>query len=632
MSRKNPTYLILVAVLTLVCLTAGIAMAAPVTQSITYQGKLTNAAGSPLTGTYSVTFKLYDASTGGTTLSTDTHSVIATNGLFTTSIAVTDSKSVDGRALWLGIKVGSDPEMTPRQEIRPVPYALSLRPGAVITGDAGANPSLKVINTGANVASLIAGTTGTNSPALFASAQGTGSPAVYALSPNDIGVYGSGKTGAYFTSNLGGTASTEHAAVNVTTVYDFNPGIGVLTTGAYSKGVSVLTRGIYGGGMYVRSEGQYSAGLDAHMRESDSVGVLAVTYDDNSIGVFGMSEGADCIGVEAYSTGPRSDAVSALAQGFGGRGVYGESSYSTGVSGKGKEGGSFTTNQAGNAANIYPGVNVSTAFAWNPGIQVRTTGSDSPGISTVTGSTNSDGFNAITNGYNSDGLDSYTTGDYSYGLYARATGAASRGVYAVSQQSEGVIGSGVSAAGVKGESTNKAGVWGVSTNDVGVYAVTDRTDNKYGVYTPDRISALAYDTNAGDVAEYMPVTGGISPGTVLVIGKGGILSPSSAAYDTHVAGIISTAPGVSLGTKEGGNAGEALVAVAGRVPCRVDASYGAILEGDLLTSSPTTGHAMRAEPVTIDGIELYRPGTVIGKAMGSLQSGTGAIEVLVTLQ
>ncbi|RPI38920.1 MAG: hypothetical protein EHM53_07550, partial [Methanoregulaceae archaeon] len=61
-------------------LTAGIATAAPVTSSITYQGKLTNAAGGPLTGTYSVTFKLYDASTGGITLNTDTHSVTATNG------------------------------------------------------------------------------------------------------------------------------------------------------------------------------------------------------------------------------------------------------------------------------------------------------------------------------------------------------------------------------------------------------------------------------------------------------------------------------------------------------------------------------------------------------------------------
>lgn len=56
---------------------------------------------------------------------------------------------------------------------------------------------------------------------------------------------------------------------------------------------------------------------------------------------------------------------------------------------------------------------------------------------------------------------------------------------------------------------------------------------------------------------------------------------------------------------------------------RVDASYGAISPGDLLVSSPNTGHAMRSDhPV---------PGTIVGKAMGELDAGTGTIPVLVTL-
>jgi hypothetical protein len=54
---------------------------------------------------------------------------------------------------------------------------------------------------------------------------------------------------------------------------------------------------------------------------------------------------------------------------------------------------------------------------------------------------------------------------------------------------------------------------------------------------------------------------------------------------------------------------------------KADASYGAILAGDLLTSSPTPGHAMVA-------IEAP-PGTVIGKALEPLESGTGLIRVLV---
>jgi hypothetical protein len=121
-------FLVIFAVVALMSLTAGIVMAAPSTQSIAYQGKLTDAAGNPLTGSYPVTFSLYEESLGGTALATDTHAVQATNGLFTTQITV-DPSFFDGRGLWLGITVGSDPEMTPRQEIRPVPYALNLLGG-----------------------------------------------------------------------------------------------------------------------------------------------------------------------------------------------------------------------------------------------------------------------------------------------------------------------------------------------------------------------------------------------------------------------------------------------------------------------------------------------------------------------
>jgi hypothetical protein len=56
---------------------------------------------------------------------------------------------------------------------------------------------------------------------------------------------------------------------------------------------------------------------------------------------------------------------------------------------------------------------------------------------------------------------------------------------------------------------------------------------------------------------------------------------------------------------------------------QVDASYGSILPGDLLVSAPTPGHAMRA----VDPL----PGTIIGKALGSLEGGQGTVPVLITL-
>jgi hypothetical protein len=71
-------------------------------------------------------------------------------------------------------------------------------------------------------------------------------------------------------------------------------------------------------------------------------------------------------------------------------------------------------------------------------------------------------------------------------------------------------------------------------------------------------------------------------------------------------------------------AGEATVAHGGIVTCKVDAGYGAIRAGDLLTTSPTPGHAM----VAVNPL----PGTVLGKAFEPLETGAGTIRVIVTLR
>ena len=65
-------------------------------------------------------------------------------------------------------------------------------------------------------------------------------------------------------------------------------------------------------------------------------------------------------------------------------------------------------------------------------------------------------------------------------------------------------------------------------------------------------------------------------------------------------------------------------AMAGLVPCKVDASYGPIHVGDLLTTSPVPGRAMLAKNP--------KPGTVLGKALEDWAEGPGTILVLVTLQ
>ena len=96
------------------------------------------------------------------------------------------------------------------------------------------------------------------------------------------------------------------------------------------------------------------------------------------------------------------------------------------------------------------------------------------------------------------------------------------------------------------------------------------------------------------------------------------------------AGVISGAGGVQPGMmigQEGTLAdGEHPVALTGRVYVWVDATRGAIKPGDLLTTSPTPGHAMKvANPARAQG-------AIIGKAMTGLKAGKGLVLVLVTLQ
>jgi hypothetical protein len=108
--------------------------AAALGDGISIQGKLTNASGAPLNGSHNITASLYDVTTGGTARCSDTDPVTVTNGLFEMEMSSCTSDNIDGDQLYLGIKVNSDAEMTPRQKIRAVPYAFTVRPGAIVKG------------------------------------------------------------------------------------------------------------------------------------------------------------------------------------------------------------------------------------------------------------------------------------------------------------------------------------------------------------------------------------------------------------------------------------------------------------------------------------------------------------------
>jgi hypothetical protein len=197
----------------------------------------------------------------------------------------------------------------------------------------------------------------------------------------------------------------------------------------------------------------------------------------------------------------------------------------------------------------------------------------------------------------------------------------------------------------------KNGVWGytLSATDSGVYGSNDGSGygvagfSKNGIGVLGRGGRLAglfegdievtgdIRLKNADCAEDFDIAGLqlVEPGSVMVIDSEGALRPSDRAYDKRVAGVISGAgsykPGLILDKQESSK-NRMPIALMGKVYCKVDASYGAIEVGDLLTTSPTLGHAMKAD----DPMKVF--GSVIGKALRPLKEGQELIPILIALQ
>jgi hypothetical protein len=121
----------------------------------------------------------------------------------------------------------------------------------------------------------------------------------------------------------------------------------------------------------------------------------------------------------------------------------------------------------------------------------------------------------------------------------------------------------------------------------------------------------------------------VEPGTVMIITDTGKLEESRHAYDKRVAGVISGAgafkPAITLDKQLSENNRQP-IAMLGKVFCKVDAQYGAVEVGDMLTTSPTSGYAMKA----LDPFKAF--GSVIGKALKPLKNGMGLLPILVTMK
>lgn len=226
-----------------------------------------------------------------------------------------------------------------------------------------------------------------------------------------------------------------------------------------------------------------------------------------------------------------------------------------------------------------------------------------------------------------------------------------RGVVGVSKDFQGVFGKSVENAGVVGVSDKMHGVYGdchnpngggvYGTNDRGGFGVIGVSASGIGVSGKGGRLAGRFEGDVevtgdirlanADCAEDFDIAdaGLIEAGTVMVLGDEGALHRSHQAYDKRVAGVVSGAgsykPGIVL-DKQTSQSDRKPIALLGKVYCKADATYGSITVGDLLTTSPSPGHAMKAA----DQSKAF--GAVIGKALRPLRDGQGLIPILIALQ
>jgi hypothetical protein len=439
----------------------------------------------------------------------------------------------------------------------------------------------------------------------------------------DIGMHGMGvSAGGSFESESGPGVFAQTAASNRPAVRAINTSSG---SGVHAEsrggnhgvwGTSTGTgsgNGVFG---FTTGNGLRSgvAGLNASTAPTAGPGMLGL---GPNFGVAGAGARVGILGIAADSLGALADSVSSLGlYGITGVGVYG--SGDVGVRGRG------TTSAGG----------------WFQGDQQYAI------YALKINDIDNDGFPAI---YARNEEESFDSSRMNPGVEGFSQ--AGLGIYGRSEWYEGIRGYSFSGHGVVGLANGAeyparfidanhhyGGLFIGQGDNPGIVGDEGQEDRGLGVYG-NAYCNEAWNVSALDIAEWVKVNDpSIEKGDVVVIDPSGtkVVTKSSKAYGTSVAGIISTDPGYLGGgilqgmdiinRNEMQEKGYRMLALCGQVPCKVSDENGAIAVGDLLTTSNTPGHAMKVTD------KIAALGAIVGKAMEPLASGKGIITVLVTLQ
>ena len=272
-TKPRSMWIAVVAAATLVLMAGGAgALAGPaapeatVAGKINYQGRLTDPGGTPLTGTFPMRFQVYnDPAVGLPLWDSGVLNVDVDQGLFNVGLTV-DPSDFSGQGLWLRIGVEGE-WLIPRQELLPVPYALSLRPGAIIQGNPTAweGHVLRVNMEGAYpLGKAIWGSVATGEAVRGDATGGFGlrgyTEEGYAVYGSDAGSETGRGYGGYFTSNTG-VAVYGHSGAQSYAGNMYAPGVyGRSDNGAGVYGASDGTGWPSYGGVFEGREGLYARG------------------------------------------------------------------------------------------------------------------------------------------------------------------------------------------------------------------------------------------------------------------------------------------------------------------------------------------------------------------------------------
>jgi len=318
---------------------APLAPALILSNTISYQGRLLDSGGNPVNGTQVMTFSLYTTPSGGSPLWSQAQSVTLDDGLFTAYLEVWPAH-FNGQQLWLGVQLQGEAEMTPRQPILPAPYALSLRPGAVISGSRANVGALNVVNgdrstSGGYGISAINYSQWAWRPAIYGENNGA-SAGIYGRSDGWHGAVGWNVSdewaGVYGRNNGGGRGVFgENVGAGYGGYFTSTEGIGLFGGSSGGVGIGVLGRGTFG------VQGESTDGFGVSGISTNDVGIHGVSVNGTAA-FFTSTHG---VGVHANAQGSQ---IAVLGENRGdGAGGYFTSTHGVGLAAASGDGHAFAT-------------------------------------------------------------------------------------------------------------------------------------------------------------------------------------------------------------------------------------------------------------------------------------------------